>query len=165
MIKKKVKGVKASEVFKVGTHGIGYVWSSFLEEFGNDMVLPGSALSFQKLPRSMKDSEIISELGVKDCTLGDVIATIDAATPDMKDGYLNIFYIKGHSRVVLVFWHAGEWYVGGWDRGDASWGEGRRVFSPATGALSSSPKSSDPLTLEILAARIEKIEKKLKIKK
>lgn len=147
----KAKFKKASEEFVVGKHNIGYIWDSFKNEFSNDKLTPGKILSFQKLSRDMKDSEIISELGVQECTLGDVLATLDAATEDMKDGYWNIFYIKGRSRVVRVGWDAGrgEWSVNDWGRDDYSWSAGLRVFSPATGPQSSSSKSSDSLTLNL----------------
>lgn len=141
---------KVSDVFKVGENKIGWVDSSFTKEFGNDdMPDFGEVLKFQKLPRSMKDSEIISELGIQECTLGDVLATLNSATDNMKDGYWNIFYIKGHSRVVRVYWDAGRggWYVGGWYRDCYSWDEGRRVFSPATCLSSLGALTSTPLNL------------------
>ena len=160
---KKVKSKKASEEFMVGKHNIGYIWDSFKNEFGNDEVSPGKILSFQKLPRDMKDSEIISELGVQECTLGDVLTTLDAAGEEIKDGYWNIFYIKGHSRVVGVRWCDGEWLVRGWVRDDFSWFAGGRVFSPATGARSSSPKSSGSLTLESFISELKDLIKKYEI--
>lgn len=154
----KRKSLKASEVFKVGENNIGYVWDSFIKEFGNDKVEKGSVLTSQKLTRTMTDSEILSELKVEECTLGDILETIKNATEDMKDGYYNIFYVKGHSRVVLVGWFGSLWFVGDWERLDDSWRGGRRVFSPATGpkALRSSP--SEILTLFALEARIKELE-------
>lgn len=151
----------ALEVFKIESHSIGYVSNSFLTEFGSDDVFPGAALSFQKLARNMNDSEILSELKIQECTLGDIIATLDAATSDMKDGNWNIFYVKGHSRVVDVRWSAdgGEWDVRDWRRDGGSWDGGVRVFSPATESCSSSPEFSGSLTLETLVARIQELEK------
>ena len=144
-----MKTQKVSEVFKVGQHNIGYVESSFLQEFGNDDVEEGNSLPFQTLKRNMYDSEIISELGIQECTLGDVLATLEKATGEMKDGYANIFYIKGHgSRVVSVRWSGGEWRVRGWDRGGTGWLEDYRVFSPATGTQDLSSKNLGTMTLE-----------------
>lgn len=129
---------KVSEEFVKGKNDIGYVESSFTSEFGNEEILSsGSILKFQKLSRDMKDSEIINELKIKECTMSDVLATIKNATEDMKDGYANIFYIKGHSRVVGVGWGGSYWSVGGWRRDDDRWGEGGRVFSPATDSVES----------------------------
>lgn len=129
---------KASEEFVKGKNNIGYVDNSFLNEFGNDELGlgQGKVLTFQKLTRTMTDSEIISELKIQECTVADILATMSAAPEDMKDGYYNIFYVKGHSRVVFVFWDVGRWGVVDWDRG-GGWGSGRRVFSPATGPSAS----------------------------
>lgn len=140
---------KASDVFKKGENNIGYVDSSFIKEFGDDEVLPGSILKFDTLKHSMTDSEIISEFGIQECTLGDVLKTIQGSTPEMKDGYSNIFYIKGHSRVVGVDWDGGGWRVFDWVRDVSTWGGGTRVFSSAKliVAGSSNPKSSESLTL------------------
>lgn len=141
---------KASEVFKVGQNNIGYVDSDFKNEFGSEEVSDGSVLKYFKLTRNMKDSEIISEFKIQDCTLGDVLETIKNATPDMKDGYVNIFYIKGHSRVVSVGWYGGGWSVLGWGRDDSAWYAGHRAFSPATGAAGSvSSGPSGTLNLSI----------------
>ena len=139
---------KASDVFKVGINNIGWVDSDFTKEFGNVEITEGRILPFQKLRRIIYDSEIISELKVQECTLGDVLATMQNATEDMKDGYSNIFYISGHpSHVVRVGWRDSGWRVGTWPRGHY-WSAGLRVFSPAndSGTLKTSPES--PVTLE-----------------
>lgn len=141
--------IKAKEEFKSGKNGIGYVESGFINEFGDDELIEGKALTSTKLKRSMTDSEIIKEFGIQDCTLGDVLKTLQNATDDMKDGNSNIFYIKGHSRVVFVGWHGREWYVDDWFRDDDSWSAGYRVFSPATSdATTLNPVNSAALTLE-----------------
>lgn len=134
---------KAKDVFVVGSNKIGWVDNSFTKEFGDDEMTPGIVLKFQKLTKGMSDSEIISELKIQECTLGDVLATINGATDDMRDGYANIFYVKGHSRVVRVYWVDGEWSVRVWDR-EAWWRAGLRVFSPATenSTLGSGPDST-----------------------
>lgn len=142
---------KVSDVFKVGENKIGWVDSSFTNEFGNDELNSGLVLpQSQKLTRPMNDSEIIKEFGIQECTLGDVLATLETATDDMKDGYANIFYIKGHSsRVVRVSWYSGygEWDVYVWLRVDNSWIAGSRVFSPATVSGSVSTLNSETLAL------------------
>lgn len=122
---------KVSEEFVKGKNNIGYVETSFLNEFGNDELGEGKILTSQKLTRTMIDAEIISELKVQECTVADILATMKAAPDDMKDSYYNIFYVKGHSRVVHVRWRGGEWGVGGWYREDG-WHSGHRVFSTAT---------------------------------
>jgi hypothetical protein len=121
---------KIKHEFIKGKNNIGYVSDSFLQEFGNDELTEGKILPFQKLQKNMYDSEILSELKVQECTLGDVLETIKNAPQELKDGYSNIFYIKG-SRVVGVRWGDGGWRVDGWGRG-GGWLRGRRVFSPAT---------------------------------
>lgn len=141
--------MKTKEEFVKGKNNIGYVWDSFIKEFGEDEIVPGSVLKPQKLSRDMQDSEILSEFSIQECTLGDVLETLKSATDDMKDGYSNIFYIKDHpSRVVGVFWRGGEWYVGGWGRGGDTWGVGVRVFSSATSPEKLSTLDSETLTLE-----------------
>lgn len=122
---------KAKHVFAKGVNNIGYVDSDFTKEYGEEEVNPGRVLVGKKLERSMTDTEIISEFKVQEVTIGDVFATMNAAPEDMKDGYSNIFYVKGQSRVVSVSWRGGEWCVHAWDRG-SGWRAGRRVFSPAT---------------------------------
>lgn len=139
--------IKAKEEFQVEKNNIGYVESSFTNEFGEEEVTPGSVLSFQTLKRDMKDSEIISELKIEECTLGDVLKTLQDAPESMKDGYSNIFYIKGHSRIVGVCWSGSRWGVSTWRRGGDVWGSGGRVFSSATTLSPSSTGSSETLTL------------------
>ncbi len=131
---------KVKEEFKEGKNGISYVNSDFIREYGNDDLTEGKVISFSKLPRIMNDTEIIKEFSIQECTLGDVLETITNTTPEMKDGYSNLFYIKGHpSHVVYVYRRAlfGGWGVGGWNRDFGTWNGGERVFSLATGALAS----------------------------
>ncbi len=142
--------IKVKEEFQVGKNNIGWINSDFTREYGEEEIIPGKNLVGQKLSRTMTDSEIISEFKVQECTLGDILATINAAPEDMKDGYSNIFYIKGHpSRVVDVYWGDGEWFVRVWNRGDGDWYEGDRVFTPATGAGILSAGALTPLALPI----------------
>ena len=141
--------MKASEEFIKGKHNIGWVDSAFTSNFGSDTFQMGSALKSHTLTRSMSDSEIIKEFGIQECTFGDILATLKDASEDMKDGYANIFYVKDHpSRVVDVNWNDGEWFVRDWYRGDGRWYEGRRVFTPATGALNNRSMDLESLTLE-----------------
>lgn len=138
--------MRVKDEFVKGKYNIGYVDSDFTREYGSEEFELGSSLKSNKLIRSMKDSEIIKEFGVQECTLGDILETIKNATPEMKDGYSNLFYVKGHgSHVVVVYWGGDDWGVRGWDRGDGTWGGDSRVFSPATGTQSLSPRSSDTL--------------------
>lgn len=134
---------KASEEFAAGKHNIGYVTSSFKSHFGDMEVETGSVLQSHKLTRSMNDDAIIKEFNIQECSLGDVIATLDAATEDMKDGRWNLFYIKGSSRVVSVGWDSRDrgWCVHDWNRGGSEWDEGLRVFSHATDTGSSNSVS------------------------
>ena len=141
---------KVKDEFIKNKNNIGYVDSDFTKEFGNDEITSRSVLKAQTLQRDMTDSDILREFKIEECTLGDVLETLKSATPDMKDGYSNIFYIKGHpSRVVDVDWCAfdGGWDVYAWRRDYGSWNEGERVFSPAT----SGPESSSALGSETLA--------------
>lgn len=142
--------MKAKDVFKVGENNIGYVSDTFIKEFGNEEITKGNILPFQKLPRYMSDSEIINQLKVQEVTLSDVLETLKNAPQELKDGYSNIFYIKGCSRVVGVYWGSdgGGWGVRSWRRGSV-WDGGHRVFSPAnSGAGSVSPSPESTLTLE-----------------
>lgn len=140
---------KIKDIFKVGENNIGWVDSSFTQEFGDDdMPEEGETMVAYKLPRSMKDAEIIKEFGIQECTFADVLATLRSRVVDIKDGHSNLFYIKGHpSHVVRVFWGSGSgsWDVYDWYRDLITWGGGGCVFSPATG--SGSISSSAALTL------------------
>lgn len=143
--------IKAKEVFKVGENKIGWVDSDFKKEYGDEEVSEGKVLTGQKLGKNMTCAEMIKEFDVQECTLGDVLATIQNATEDMKDGWSNLFFIKDHpSRVVVVTWSSGYggWGVRDWSRGDRAWLEDNRVFSPATGSSNSSSLNSESLKLE-----------------
>jgi len=135
--------MKAKEEFIKGKHAINWVDSNFTKEYGEDELTTGTVLKYKKLTRSMYDRNIIKEYNIQECTLGDVLETMKAATSDMKDGYSNIFYVKGHpSHVVSVSWDGGEWRVRDWGRDDSMWRAGGRVFSSATsdtGSTSTGP--------------------------
>lgn len=143
--------MKVSEEFVVGKNNIGWVDSDFKNEYKDEEFEMGTVMKSTKLTKSMNDAEIIKEFGVEECTLGDVLATLNAATDDMKDGFSNLFYIKGHSsHVVRVYWYGGRWRVRAWDRRDISWYGGERVFSPATFvAKPLSTSTSDSLNLDL----------------
>lgn len=143
--------MKVSEEFVVGKNNIGWVDSDFKNEYKDEEFEMGTVMKSTKLTKSMNDAEIIKEFGVEECTLGDVLATLNAATDDMKDGFSNLFYIKGHSsHVVSVYWDGGRWDVSAWSRGDDAWDEGGRVFSPATFvAKPLSTSTSDSLNLDL----------------
>lgn len=140
---------KVNEVFIKDSHNIGWVDSDFTKEYGDEILKDQSqVLTFHKLTKSMNDSEIIKEFSIQECTLADVLATMNQATDDMKDGYANIFYIKGHpSHVVSVRWSDDEWCVFTWRRGGRTWSAGGRVFSPATEAKRIGALDSETLTL------------------
>ena len=152
-----MKTTKASEEFQVGKHNIGWLDSDITKYHGDTEVSEGKVLTSHTLPRDMTDVEIMDELKVEECSLGDILATLDAATDEMKDGRANIFYPKGTSRVVRARWHGDVWVVRGWCRDGYGWFLGSRVFSPATGAQSS---DSEPLpsNLASLEARIKSLE-------
>lgn len=145
------KKLHASAEFKVGKHSIGWINSSFEEQF-SDMVFHLKELpTFQKLPRAMNDAEIESELKPGFCKLGDILSFLDNAPPECKDGYANIFYTT--SFVVGVGWDsdAGAWYVHTWDRGGSRWRTDGRVFSPTTESSDTKDlvlEPSETLTLE-----------------
>lgn len=144
--------LKAAEEFVKGKNGIGYVDSDFTKAFKKEEFSwePSSkAPGFQKLNRSMRDSEIESELKPGICTLSDVLAFMRNPDEGCKDGYANIFYFPGI--VVLVHWYAGigEWSVNAWRRDDHAWGAGHRVFSPAT-----DPSSLSASALELSGSQI-----------
>lgn len=159
-----MKKFKVSEEFAKGKNNIGYVSDDFLREYGNEEFELGSMLKFDKLKRDMKDSEIIKEFTVEECTLGNVLALIQNRLEVTMDGYANIFYIKGHpSRVVRVYWGGGEWVVDVWYRDGLTWSEGIRVFSPATGTLTPSTVSSDPLADFCKCERCPKCKKIIEV--
>lgn len=146
MSKKETK-FAASKEFLVGNHNIGYIYDSFTERFGKEKFSVRKLGTYQTLSKYMTDAQIESELKPGICELGDVLAFLDNAPTESKDGNWNLFYTK--SFVVFVRWHAdsGEWRVGAWLRDDCEWVQGNRVFSPATDH-SESLGSSVTLTLE-----------------
>lgn len=138
--------LKASEEFVVGKHKIGYVSSDFKKYVDSIEFEVGSMPKFQKSGKNMKDAEIESELKPGICTLSDVLALIDNAPEECKDGWSNIFYFGAF--VVYVGWRADDarWLVDAWYRGGYEWDAGSRVFSPAT--VPSVPVNSKSLALE-----------------
>jgi hypothetical protein len=160
--------LKASEEFVKGKHGIGYVSSDFNRAFKDaEFSLVNTPPTFQKLPRSMNDAEIESELKPGICTLGDVVSFMENPPEGTKDGYYNLFYTPAF--VVRVRWGAGRgvWRVFTWGRGDGRWGSGSRVFSPATVGAQAPCHSccSCALTLRLSALEKfkERVEKVLKL--
>lgn len=147
-----MKNLKASEEFVSGKHNIYYVNSRFTEEFKDTQFEQRPVPTYQKLARSMKDVEIEYELKPGYCSLGDILAFIENASSECKNGYSNLFYFPQF--VVGVRWSDGDWDVYAWYRDGSVWLGNYRVFSPATGTIdtkSSNLESSDtlPLVLEI----------------
>lgn len=149
--------MKASEEFKVGKHSIGWIDSRFTNHFADTQFELHTTPTFQKLPRAMNDTTIESELKPGLCELGDILAFLENAPEECKDGWFNLFYTPAF--VVYVYWsrHYAEWYVNAWRRGGRRWRDDFRVFSPAT--ENSGAVSLSTLTLENLDARLKKVEK------
>lgn len=105
-------------------------------------------------------TEILIETELKPgiCEFGDIIAFLDNAPDECKDGYANLFYVA--SCVVRVRWYGGgrEWHVGAWERDGGEWSAGNRVFS-ATDSKKLDVEPLDTLTLETLNSRVEKLER------
>lgn len=150
--------MNSSKEFVKGKHNIGYVSSFFEEKFKDIEFSKREIGTYQKLPRYMNDAEIESELKPGYCDLGDVVAFMDNAPSECKDGNWNIFYIKDSPFVVDVHWYSddGLWLVGASERYDC-WYDYDRVFSPATDT--STLNTPDTVTLLSLSARLEKIER------
>ena len=113
--------MKTKDHFKVGELNIGWVSPSFLTNVPDGFSM-GSVLGYTLT----KESGSVSD--TSQCTLGDIIATLDAATPEMKDGWGN-FFLCG-SVLVHVLWDVAYqmWCVYDWDP-DNDVLAGRRVFS------------------------------------
>src|SRR3990167_7663270 len=98
------KTFEPKEEFVVGKHSIGWLnerFTNYLDEVDKKVsshVMP----TFQKLPRDMNDATIESELKPGLCELGDVLAFLDNAPDECKDGYANLFYTPAF--VVDVHW-------------------------------------------------------------
>lgn len=148
--------MNASTEFQIGKHNIGYISSDFQNKFKDTEFEAKQMPTFQKLPRSMNDLEIESELKPGLSELGDIVAFMDNAPEECKDGYWNLFYTE--SVVVRVSWdsYSRGWGVSARDRDAYAWSGGRRVFAPATNtSVSSISESSDTLSLEARVATIE----------
>jgi len=153
--------MQASKEFVVGKHGIGFVSPDFRSKFGGtEFERAKSTPAFQTLSTDMNDAAIERDLKPGYCTLGDVLAFIEAAPAQAKDGYANLFYTP--SCVVGVFWSGDGWRVYAWERVGYAWYAGSRVFSPAadqSSTLNTGP--SGALTLDALAERVSLLEQAL----
>lgn len=153
----------SKDEFQVGKHNIGWLDSDFHPLFPDVSFEPRTLGTFQKLPRRMTDAEIESELKPGFCELGDIVAFMDNAPEECKDGRANLFYTP--SFVVSVYWDSFDrgWRVRTCRRDDPGWSADVRVLSPATKPATLIPSEpSDyfvPLTLEIknLAAQVQRL--------
>lgn len=155
--------MKSTEEFVVGKHGIGWVDSDFKKRFP-DVEFPARHMpTFQKLGKRMSDAAIESELKPGLCELGDVVAFMDNAQEECKDGWANLFYTEGF--VVSVYWDSGSghWGVGTWRRDSDDWGGGSRGFSPATDSIPLVPVVLEHSGILTLVSEIE--ERLVQIKK
>lgn len=124
-----------------------YVWNSFKDnvlEKAKAATVNSFSLSSFDLTKDAYDKEIEKELPKKHIFTETEVCAVIAGLIEkqskgeegtlLNTGYANIFYTK--SLVVGVGWDSGygRWHVFDWDRGDGSWREGFRVFSPATEA-------------------------------
>lgn len=151
--------MKTSNEFIKGKHSIGYVSSDFEKYFGNTEFEAKTVPAYQVLPRRMNDAEIEGELKPGISELGDILAFLDSAPTECKDGNWNLFYTEAY--VVLVRWDAefGVWDVHAWGRGVGRWCGGFRVFSPVTETSKPSDLSSlETLTLSAVLKRVESLE-------
>lgn len=155
IVKKKAVLLSADE-FAVGKHGIGWISSIFQNHFKDNKFEARALPAFQKLPRDMNDAAIESELKPRLCELGDILAFLDHAPEECKDGKWNLFYTPAF--VVRVYWDAGRgaWFVDAWRRGGNEWLAGFRVFSPATGSVA---LGAGPLVSLALAEAIKLVKK------
>lgn len=119
----------ASEEFVVHKHSIGFVNSRFRDAFDQTTFDLHPIPNFKKLTKYMSDFEIESEIKPGLCELGDILAFLDAAPEECKDGFANLFHISS-AFVVLVGWYGHGWRVYTWKRGEIEWRTGNRIFSP-----------------------------------
>lgn len=147
--------MKYDQEFVKGKHQIGWVDYIITRHFKGSSFEDKIAPTSQTILRPMSDAEIESELKPGLCELGDILAFLDNAPEECKDGRANLFYFSAF--VVGVYWHGGGWYVDAWRRGAYRWDDDGRVFSPATGT-SAPLASSDTLNLESFDARLKKLE-------
>lgn len=151
--------MKANEEFKIGKHNIGYIDSSFTKGFDSASFEERPMPTFQKLPRSMNDATIESELNPRLCELGDIVSFLDGSLEECRDGYWNLFYME--SFVVRVFWYSSssDWCVSTWYRYGHGWSGGSRVFSPAAAPLEiKNSRSFDSKILSEILNRLESLE-------
>ncbi len=132
--------MKIKDEILVGKYDIGYVSSTFTEHFKDEEVVDKKVGIFQTLTRSMNDREIESKLNPGLCNASDILAFIKNPPENTKDGNWNIFYTP--SFVVYVYWGGSGWSVDAWLRVGSAWGDGERVFSPATVNLGNSDTST-----------------------
>lgn len=149
--------MKPSQEFVVGNHKIGYVSSDFTKAFKEKDFNEKKMPSFQKLGRRMTDAQIETELKPGLCELGDVLAFLDNAPEECKDGNWNLFYFSAF--VVFVRWGGGGWRVDTWGRDGHGWFAGRRVFSPATVSFETFSSNTISLDLSDIENLIEIVKK------
>lgn len=151
--------MNSQKEFAVGKHNIGWIDSDLKKRFSDVEFKAKELPTFQKLPRTMTDAQIESELQPGVCELGDVLAFLDGAPEETKDGYWNLFYFT--DVVVDVGWDSSDrrWRVDAWHRDGSEWDGDDRVFSPATKTEKLGTmilRNSDALTL---VQRLERLEK------
>lgn len=154
--------MKNIKEFEAGKHNIRWISSDFKRYFPEGTEFTERSMgAFQKLPRSMNDAAIESELKPGLCELGDVLAFLDHASEECKDGNFNLFYTN--DCVVGVYWDSfdGKWRVDAWGRDGDAWLQDSRVFSPATGssvARSSAAEALRPSDTRYLEDRVRELE-------
>lgn len=148
-----MKTLKTKDHFKVGKHNIGWISDTFLDQVDATFE-KGLMPSYHTLTRYMTAKEIKSEINPGKCSLGDIIAFLDNAPKECKDGYGNFFYCG--SLLVRVHWDCVShyWDVFGWNP-DGVVNAPRRAFS---NNLPLRSLDTDTSTLASLATRIEKLE-------
>lgn len=146
---------KVKDVFKTGERV--YVYESFSDRFNDELLgETNKTLSVFTLPEKMLDTEILEKINNKYCTFADIYQAIQDEKQLLKNGDINIFYVKTGNRVfaVAVRWYSDlrEWSVDDWKLDEGGrWLTGAQVLCPGN--------ALDTLSLESLEKRVAKLEK------
>lgn len=146
--------MKTSKYFVADKNNIGWVDPDFTKEFGDHTIelVEDFEPQIRKLEKYMTLKQMQEEFRPEEITISDLVHILKTSDKLLKDGYANIFFIKGSRWAVYVGWNGDVWNVYARSVEDPiEWCAGHQVLS--RGFLDTENKtlsSSDALPLELV---------------
>lgn len=122
----------ASKYFVAGKNNIRWIDSDFTKEFGDHdlKLIEDFEPQIRKLKKYMTLKQMQDEFKPEEVTISDLVHILKTSDKLLKDGYVNIFLIKGSKWAVRARWRGGGWVVYASSVGSPrEWGGGIRVLS------------------------------------